>query len=229
MYTIFECIGGQDSVKGSQCKNVHNTSYNCIIVLWLIQAKTDKFVGHVRASKTFIDRRNFFLSYNTSAVLAQWNTDKEFVLCDSENKKEIMSGPQCCSNPPALNPSSGSGHVEKFGGFNSYVTGSPDSKLAILLVHDGFGTYPSLQNSFFFALVLVLCIFCSIYDLGLFATLCLGGVSVCFWFNVYWFLVVYVNRCSEYVWLTDQGIIFCHFPFFPLPMCVDHLFFSLPW
>ncbi|CAL8991639.1 unnamed protein product, partial [Prunus brigantina] len=50
-----------------------------------------------------------------------------------------MSGPQCCSNPPALNPSSGSGHVEKLGGFNSYVTGSPDSKLAILLVHDGFG------------------------------------------------------------------------------------------
>ncbi|KAI5349689.1 hypothetical protein L3X38_002578 [Prunus dulcis] len=50
-----------------------------------------------------------------------------------------MSGPQCCSNPPTLNPSSGSGHVEKLCGFNSYVTGSPDSKLAILLVHDAFG------------------------------------------------------------------------------------------
>ncbi|KAL6293322.1 hypothetical protein ACE6H2_001464 [Prunus campanulata] len=50
-----------------------------------------------------------------------------------------MSGPQCCSNPPTLNPSSGSGHVEKFGGLDTYVTGSPDSKLAILLVSDIYG------------------------------------------------------------------------------------------
>ncbi|KAI5349690.1 PREDICTED: endo-1 [Prunus dulcis] len=50
-----------------------------------------------------------------------------------------MSGPQCCSNPPTINPSSGSGHVEKLGGLDSYVTGSPDSKLAILLVSDIFG------------------------------------------------------------------------------------------
>ncbi|BFG15280.1 hypothetical protein CerSpe_015550 [Prunus speciosa] len=50
-----------------------------------------------------------------------------------------MSGPQCCSNPPTIHPSSGSGHVEKIGGLDSYVTGSPDSKLAILLVSDIFG------------------------------------------------------------------------------------------
>ncbi|CAN6677041.1 unnamed protein product [Malus baccata var. baccata] len=50
-----------------------------------------------------------------------------------------MASSECCSNPPALNPSSGSGHVEKLGGFDSYVTGSPDSKLAVLLVHDAFG------------------------------------------------------------------------------------------
>ncbi|KAJ4824524.1 hypothetical protein Tsubulata_017122 [Turnera subulata] len=50
-----------------------------------------------------------------------------------------MSGPQCCSNPPALNPTSGGGHVEKVGGLDSYVTGSLDSKRAVLLVSDVFG------------------------------------------------------------------------------------------
>ncbi|KAB5545424.1 hypothetical protein DKX38_013536 [Salix brachista] len=47
-----------------------------------------------------------------------------------------MSGPQCCANPPTLNPSSGAGHVENVGGLDSYVSGSPHSKLAILLVSD---------------------------------------------------------------------------------------------
>ncbi|KAJ4722351.1 endo-1,31,4-beta-D-glucanase-like [Melia azedarach] len=50
-----------------------------------------------------------------------------------------MSGPQCCANPPTLNPSSGAGHVEKLGGLNTYVTGSSDSKLAVLLVSDVYG------------------------------------------------------------------------------------------
>ncbi|XP_068332454.1 endo-1,3;1,4-beta-D-glucanase-like [Pyrus communis] len=50
-----------------------------------------------------------------------------------------MSGPQCCSHPPTLNPSSGSGHVEKFGGLDTYLVGSPDSKLAVLLLSDIFG------------------------------------------------------------------------------------------
>ncbi|XP_059632572.1 endo-1,3;1,4-beta-D-glucanase-like [Cornus florida] len=50
-----------------------------------------------------------------------------------------MSGPQCCENPPTLSSSCGAGHVEELGGFKSYVTGSPDSKLAILLVSDIFG------------------------------------------------------------------------------------------
>ncbi|EXB95843.1 hypothetical protein L484_010042 [Morus notabilis] len=50
-----------------------------------------------------------------------------------------MSGPQCCSNPPTLNPSSGEGHVEKLGGLDSYVTGSPNSKLAVLLISDIYG------------------------------------------------------------------------------------------
>ncbi|KDP40090.1 hypothetical protein JCGZ_02088 [Jatropha curcas] len=50
-----------------------------------------------------------------------------------------MSGPQCCANPPTLNPESGAGRVEQVGGFNSYLTGPSDSKLAILLVSDIYG------------------------------------------------------------------------------------------
>lgn len=50
-----------------------------------------------------------------------------------------MSGPQCCENPPALNPTCGAGHVEEIGGLKSYVSGSPDSKLAILFISDVFG------------------------------------------------------------------------------------------
>ncbi|XP_061346449.1 endo-1,3;1,4-beta-D-glucanase-like [Gastrolobium bilobum] len=50
-----------------------------------------------------------------------------------------MAGPECCSNPPTLDPSSGSGHVRKFAGLNSYLSGSPYSNRAILFVSDIFG------------------------------------------------------------------------------------------
>ncbi|XP_010466706.1 PREDICTED: endo-1,3;1,4-beta-D-glucanase [Camelina sativa] len=50
-----------------------------------------------------------------------------------------MSGPQCCENPPTLNPVSGSGNVEKLGGLDAYVSGSPDSKLCVILVSDVYG------------------------------------------------------------------------------------------
>lgn len=53
--------------------------------------------------------------------------------------QEKMAGPQCCAHPPTLNPSVGAGHVEKVGGLDTYVSGSPDSKLAILLVSDVYG------------------------------------------------------------------------------------------
>ncbi|KAF2533770.1 hypothetical protein F2Q70_00030352 [Brassica cretica] len=36
-----------------------------------------------------------------------------------------MLGPQCCERPPVLNPLSWSGHVEKLGGLDVYVSGSP--------------------------------------------------------------------------------------------------------
>ncbi|KAL6527637.1 hypothetical protein OROMI_029448 [Orobanche minor] len=50
-----------------------------------------------------------------------------------------MSGPQCCDNPPTLSPSSGVGSVIELGGLKTYVSGPPDSKLAVLLVSDIYG------------------------------------------------------------------------------------------
>ncbi|XP_027332259.1 endo-1,3;1,4-beta-D-glucanase-like [Abrus precatorius] len=50
-----------------------------------------------------------------------------------------MSGPECCSNPPTLDSTSGDGHVDNFAGLNSHVTGSPHSNRAILFLSDIFG------------------------------------------------------------------------------------------
>ncbi|XP_026390886.1 endo-1,3;1,4-beta-D-glucanase-like isoform X2 [Papaver somniferum] len=50
-----------------------------------------------------------------------------------------MVGSQCCENPPDLSLSSGIGCVEDIGGLESYITGSLDSKLGILLVSDVYG------------------------------------------------------------------------------------------
>ncbi|CAL9222034.1 unnamed protein product [Arabidopsis halleri] len=50
-----------------------------------------------------------------------------------------MSGHQCTENPPHLDPNSGSGHVEKLGNLDTYVSGSTHSKLGVLLVSHVFG------------------------------------------------------------------------------------------
>lgn len=50
-----------------------------------------------------------------------------------------MSGAQCCENPPTLSSSSGGGSVDEIGGLKAYVTGSSDSKQAILLISDIYG------------------------------------------------------------------------------------------
>ncbi|XP_047260083.1 endo-1,3;1,4-beta-D-glucanase [Capsicum annuum] len=50
-----------------------------------------------------------------------------------------MSGPECCENPPALSSWSGHGSVLELGGFNTYVSGPPTSKRAILFVSDVYG------------------------------------------------------------------------------------------
>ncbi|KAL3507988.1 hypothetical protein ACH5RR_033370 [Cinchona calisaya] len=50
-----------------------------------------------------------------------------------------MSGPMCFSNPPKLSSTSGAGKVEEIAGIQTYVSGSPDTHKAILLVADAFG------------------------------------------------------------------------------------------
>ncbi|KAI3995050.1 hypothetical protein MKX01_020822 [Papaver californicum] len=58
-----------------------------------------------------------------------------------------MAGIQCCQNPPTVSSNSGSGCVEEIGGLQSYVSGSSDSKLGILLISDVFGyEAPNLRN-----------------------------------------------------------------------------------
>ncbi|KAH1209955.1 Endo-1,3;1,4-beta-D-glucanase [Glycine max] len=49
-----------------------------------------------------------------------------------------MSGPECCSNPPVLNPNARVGHVEKLAGLNSYLSSSLNSN-AIPLISDIYG------------------------------------------------------------------------------------------
>lgn len=66
-----------------------------------------------------------------------------------KNLVSNMSGPQCCSNPPSLNPTGGGGHVDKVGGIDSYFTGSPHSKLAVLMLSDVFGIHFISLPSFF--------------------------------------------------------------------------------
>jgi len=50
-----------------------------------------------------------------------------------------MVGSQCCENPPELSGGGGGSVVESFGGLKAYIAGSPDSKLAVLLISDVFG------------------------------------------------------------------------------------------
>lgn len=51
-----------------------------------------------------------------------------------------MSGPQCFENPPSIpSAGAGAGRVEELAGFKTYITGPPDSELAILFICDAFG------------------------------------------------------------------------------------------
>ncbi|KAK8504410.1 hypothetical protein V6N12_030507 [Hibiscus sabdariffa] len=68
----------------------------------------------------------------------------------------LDSQSQCCSNPLTLDAASGGGHVENIAGFNTYASGSLESKLALLLVSDGFGSWNSLSPSLFVFLFLYL-------------------------------------------------------------------------
>lgn len=62
------------------------------------------------------------------------------VICNISCKSSLAQlTPQCLEHPPTRDPNSGTGHVEVIGGLNSYVSGSPHSKLAIVLITDIFG------------------------------------------------------------------------------------------
>uniref|UniRef100_M8BYH9 Endo-1,31,4-beta-D-glucanase n=1 Tax=Aegilops tauschii TaxID=37682 RepID=M8BYH9_AEGTA len=48
-----------------------------------------------------------------------------------------MASPQCCANPPTLNPAAGEGKVvDSFGGIKAYVAGAQESKAAVVLISD---------------------------------------------------------------------------------------------
>jgi len=51
-----------------------------------------------------------------------------------------MLSSQCFQNPPTLSSTCGAGTVQEFGGLQTYITDSPDSKLAIIFIADAFGT-----------------------------------------------------------------------------------------
>ncbi|MFS7910126.1 putative dienelactone hydrolase [Helianthus anomalus] len=51
-----------------------------------------------------------------------------------------MSGPACCDNPPGVSSGEESGQIKKIASFNFYVSDNPDSKLAVLLISDIYGT-----------------------------------------------------------------------------------------
>ena len=57
-----------------------------------------------------------------------------------------MAGTQCCENPPALDSTSGVGHVEEIGGLKSYVSAISSSSIAVILISDMFGTFFSLYT-----------------------------------------------------------------------------------
>ncbi|KAI4966222.1 hypothetical protein ZWY2020_042019 [Hordeum vulgare] len=51
-----------------------------------------------------------------------------------------MATPQCCADPPTLNPAGGEGKVvDSFGGITAYVSGARESKAAVVLISDVFG------------------------------------------------------------------------------------------
>ncbi|KAK1414148.1 hypothetical protein QVD17_29889 [Tagetes erecta] len=50
-----------------------------------------------------------------------------------------MSGPECCSNPPEFSSGDDSGQIKQIASLNSYVSGNPNSKTAVILISDVYG------------------------------------------------------------------------------------------
>ena len=119
--------------------------------------------GHTFLSRTFVQTPH--------TQSEKWGV---FVLCFvfADQKIKKMSGPQCCSNPPTLNPNSGAGHVEQLGGLSTYVSGSPNSKLAILLISDVYGTHLHISFTLHF------------FDWFLYSTL--FSLQILIWVLAFW-------------------------------------------
>ncbi|XP_024024561.1 endo-1,3;1,4-beta-D-glucanase [Morus notabilis] len=66
-------------------------------------------------------------------------TTSVYISLTRERERERMAGNQCCSNPPVMDPGSGEGSVEELGGLKVYTSGSPSSKMAVILISDVFG------------------------------------------------------------------------------------------
>ncbi|KAK1417003.1 hypothetical protein QVD17_26125 [Tagetes erecta] len=62
-----------------------------------------------------------------------------FQLSDIKGSSSSMSGPQCCENPPAISSGAESGELLQIASLNSYVSGNPDSKSAVIFISDVFG------------------------------------------------------------------------------------------
>ncbi|GMN46571.1 hypothetical protein TIFTF001_015748 [Ficus carica] len=78
-------------------------------------------------------------------VLGRGNEDGKAFAGLKPKTDHSTLGTHCTSNPPTLNARSETGHVEKLGSFDSYVTGSPKSKHAIILASDVHGFLEGYQ------------------------------------------------------------------------------------
>uniref|UniRef100_A0A0E0L287 Dienelactone hydrolase domain-containing protein n=1 Tax=Oryza punctata TaxID=4537 RepID=A0A0E0L287_ORYPU len=85
-------------------------------------------INHDYSTHDFIDHNPFSLLTSTTAQRARVSGE------------QAMASPQCCANPPTLNPVGGEGKVvDSFGGIKAYVAGAAESKAAVVLVSDVFG------------------------------------------------------------------------------------------
>lgn len=73
----------------------------------------------------------------TSLVDQTWNIVRTDLETAAANVK--MVGPQCCENPPTLDPTAGAGHVVELAGLKTYITGNQDSELALIFAAEVFG------------------------------------------------------------------------------------------
>ncbi|BAF17388.1 Os05g0399100, partial [Oryza sativa Japonica Group] len=87
-----------------------------------------------QSSGRFPRPRAPFPSHLSSLRLEKHRDQEKF------QQEQAMASPQCCANPPTLNPAGGEGKVvESFGGIKAYVAGAAESKAAVVLISDVFG------------------------------------------------------------------------------------------